>query len=1229
MKPRLLPIILIAVCILGAASNRQKPTVRKDFNNTSTQVIPGQISVKFKKGTAAFPSPGGPVAFGVQSLDEKAERFEIKHLDKRFRHRPIPEGSGLPDLSRIYRITFPEKYSPQEVARAFSLDPNVEYATPDFVREYDAVPNDPMYDLQWQLPNIMAESAWDVHKGQAGEEPVVVAIIDCGVDWRHPDLRQNTWQNLGEDADGDGHTIEYVNGYWNLDPGDDNDVDDDWNGYADDMIGWDFYAYDLTGNGSDPNPINVSRAHGTHVAGIAAAKTDNGAGVASISWNVKFLATQTDYGAVGLYYGSDGILYAAEQGADVINCSWGGDDYNPVEADVIAYALGLGSIIICSAGNNNYNEIRFPAAYPGVFSTVALNSSDRKATYSSFGINADISAPGGDWDAGVYSTVPGAAYEGPDWFGTSMAAPLASGLAALIKSYHPYWTRQQVLYQLMGSCDNIDSLNPGYENCLGAGRINACRALTDTNVTVPDYLKIDLHAFEAIDQDGDGVLAAGDTVTLNLTLWNRAAFAAGDNAEITLQTSDPDITFISPVNTSCNIPADTLFFLDDLFRFRLSASCPPHWAEFLVTVEAEKPVIFGDSITFQVLVAPDGIFVFDYEKGRYDYSGDYIRMFLENIDQTVLYSNVYPNSFEGFDAVFLSLGNLGPNNDKTTIINYDQSMTLCDYLQQGGTMYLELGGFFIGGEYLGYPNAALMRDLFGVNTFELQMGANVIDTLSGVEGTPYEGIQFTKSTQRYNQYIDVLTAVPTAYCTFYENDYGNVGINNDGLLNQKTSYFGYALAELEDVDAQSSRYNILLQTMKFFGYEPGPAYVIANFTSDIRGGAEGDTIHFRDISLTAEGNPVNSWQWDFQNDGTIDSYEQNPDFTYSDGGLYDVRLIVSNGVINDTIVYPGYIRINSGVFVYEGVPGANDYSGEFIRDFLIDNDYDVTYMTGDMPVTFSGYDAIFLSFGNFGGLHFTPFDDTFAEKVLEYLQQGGKVYLEGGDAFGFDQSGNTGLFEAFGLADADDGPTSNYIDLLAGQDGSIMEGLVFTGSSQAAPAYIDIYTTGSGTAAFDESDYGVVGVQNETETRTGTARTFCFSYAVSGLDQDEAPNTREEVMWRILDYFGLITDIDDKEYPSYNSFDPEIFPNPTTGRITISFNNPGDDNEANIQIYNLEGRLVADNAFPINSRSRNQVSLELSGLEPGTYLLRLTACPEDPAAAGDEGSSVVRKIVKL
>jgi hypothetical protein len=322
-------------------------------------------------------------------------------------------------------------------------DPRVRYAEPNYVIEADALPNDPAFGNDWGLNNtgqtingspgtpgadIGAPEAWNV---TTGSPKVTVAVIDTGVDWSHPDLSSQIWINPGENC-----------------PGCRNDgIDNDNNGFVDDWHGWDFAN-------NDNNPMD-DHGHGTHVAGTIGAAGNNNTGVAGVNWNVrimpiKFLNAQgsgTDADAVSA------VLYAAQNGADVMNNSWASNDYSQALADAIGVANQRNVLFVAAAGNdgtNNDSTPTYPASYdlPNVVSVAATDNTDDLASFSNVGRQSvDLGAPGVD----IYSTWTGGGYQYAS--GTSMATPHVSGAAALAKAAFPSASAAGLKALLLGSVD--------------------------------------------------------------------------------------------------------------------------------------------------------------------------------------------------------------------------------------------------------------------------------------------------------------------------------------------------------------------------------------------------------------------------------------------------------------------------------------------------------------------------------------------------------------------------------------------------------------------------------------------------------------------------------------------------------------------------------------------------------------------------------------------------------
>lgn len=328
-----------------------------------------------------------------------------------------------------------------------SHDPRVEYAEPDYIYQAFGAPNDPYYGNQWAHTRMNSAAAWDI---STGSNTVTIAVIDTGIDETHPDL-----------------AAKIVAGY--------DFVDDDTN------------PHDLNG-------------HGTHVAGIAAAMTNNGVGVAGMSWGARIMPVRV-LDEVGEGSSSDitsAINWAYSHGAKVLNLSLGGAGYSTSMQNAVNAATSAGSLVIAAMGNNrSANPTSYPAAYSNVMAVAATGPGDTYAYYSQYGSHCDIAAPGGamgylhDSD-GIYSTLPTYNVEmtGADYYknydylqGTSMAAPYVSGLAALIRSVSSDLTPAQVQQVMQNTA--VDLGDTGWDANYGYGRIDALAALQNVSLSAP------------------------------------------------------------------------------------------------------------------------------------------------------------------------------------------------------------------------------------------------------------------------------------------------------------------------------------------------------------------------------------------------------------------------------------------------------------------------------------------------------------------------------------------------------------------------------------------------------------------------------------------------------------------------------------------------------------------------------------------------------------------------
>ncbi len=344
------------------------------------------------------------------------------------------------------------------------------------------------------------------------------------------------------------------------------------------------------------------------------------------------------------------------------------------------------------------------------------------------------------------------------------------------------------------------------------------------------------------------------------------------------------------------------------------------------------------------------------------------------------------------------------------------------------------------------------------------------------------------------------------------------------------------------------------------------AALTVDFNADVTGGQVPLTVNFTDLSTSING-PVISWEWDLDGDGNIDSFVQNPGWVYNDEGVYTVSLTASDGTDTYTETKTSYISVNGGLLVWEGVDNGPNYSGTFIKTFLEDSGYTVTYSTSEnLPTSMVGYDAVFLSFGNYGtnGATYTPLTDENATAIIEYIQSGGKVYLEGGDSFGYDQDDNPTLLGLFGLSSAADGTSVNHpVTNLQGQTGTLTSGIVFTSSSQPQTVWIDIYTANAnGDVAFNQSTVGNVAIQSVQ----GDARTFCFSYALGKLNDASFPSTRSNLLQEILFFF----EVDNPIPVELTSFTAEV----SDGAVQLKWET---STELNNSGFELERRINQNN----------------------------------------------------
>lgn len=457
-----------------------------DDEGLTRYILPDEFTVQFADGVSEERAE--------EIIGERGSSILVKQRTPGYYTLAVPEGAAL-----------------FETLREWSELDEVAFAEPSEAGFDDALylPDDPEFGRLWALRNtgqavngsvgtadsdIDAAEAWDLTRGSA---TIVVAVIDTGADLDHPDLAPNILPRGSED--------------------------------------WDFA--DL----ADPVPADTG-GHGTHVAGTAAA-VDNSQGVIGVAPSCRLMPLRVNLTSGMNQNRADAINYVAAQATAnpsrryVVNCSWRMNGDHAGVHNAIINAVSHNVVVCFAAGNDNLNTDttpRYPGIYPEVISVAATDQRDRKASFSNYGKNVDVSAPG----VNIYSTYPDNGYLFLD--GTSMASPHVAGLAALIWSRNPTLTNQQVRQKIETTCDNIDALNPGFVGLLGKGRINAFRALSQTPLPPIVFKQLRRFKFPQKNNGSSSGLAFARAVRIGAVLRPALLF-------LTQQPFSERIYFLNPV----------------------------------------------------------------------------------------------------------------------------------------------------------------------------------------------------------------------------------------------------------------------------------------------------------------------------------------------------------------------------------------------------------------------------------------------------------------------------------------------------------------------------------------------------------------------------------------------------------------------------------------------------------------------------------------------------------
>ena len=550
------------------------------------EVVPHVVVVQFEAGIYF---PGKTVTTGLQVFDRKAAAYGVHTIERVYPFldhvEPTPKTRrNLLALRRTYYVRYRADVTPERVSRDLALAPGIVYAEPVPVNRtrgpdrWERInPNDPRFSDQPELGLMRLPEAWDVIKGEDGSPRVVIAVVDGGGEWRHEDLLANVWTNEDEIPN--------------------NGIDDDDNGFIDDVHGVNFAKVDDNDpTGLPETPGNA--LHGTAAAGLASAVTNNNVGVAGAAWNAEIM--HVNAGCEGsdsfICFGYEGILYAAMSRADIINASWSSRVARDREVrhldQTLDLATDMGALVVAAASNEKAsNDIfgTYPARFSRVLSVGATEKASRRlAEFSNYGRLVNVFAPGVD----VFTTGSGGGYVLVS--GTSFSSPLTAGVAALVKTRFPGMDPDALREHIRLTSESIDVENPSFAGQLGRGMVNAVAA-----VQAPTLPAVRLKRWSWTDQDGDRQIVSGDVVTVTATVVNYLSDVRG--LSVGLVGAEPYL-FLNM--TTAEVEVGFLAGGDSIevkFEFRVATDAPDNqWVRFYTRIQDGALEDGADQLSFRV-----------------------------------------------------------------------------------------------------------------------------------------------------------------------------------------------------------------------------------------------------------------------------------------------------------------------------------------------------------------------------------------------------------------------------------------------------------------------------------------------------------------------------------------------------------------------------------------------------------------------------------------------------
>ena len=930
---------------LAPAAQVSTPAVESPQNQSFIGYAPNKIVVKFEP-SIVHKMNGGTLAqgrTGIATLDDVGTRHGVASIRRQFPGAKRKNYKGrVIDLAGWHKVTFHGEVDVLDVVEKYKKIPGVIDAQPVSIHRVYREPMEQFYDLQWHLPRIKAPEAWDIETGNSN---IVVAILDTGVRYFQKDLG-------GVDASYFNPTAADGNMWINwIEKNGADGLDDDGNGYEDDWIGWDFvedtdYGFlypcyqgeDCGVSDNDPRDFN---GHGTHCAGSVAAMNNNNEAVASVAggwgngglvstgngvkvmslrigWSIDLYGLDYEVGVVEMDYAAEAFYYAAENGARIASCSWGSENTGGLGA-AIDYFLASGGLIFKAAGNEDSSTPDYMGSRDDIISVAATDESDCKASFSNYGNWVDIAAPGVYiWSLFHDHTDPATDYVAP-LDGTSMAAPLAASVAALTWSQEPSLSAEEVKQMLYLSADPIDGLscNSMYTGELGAGRINAYQAVY--HLPTADFGADPTCGYNPLtvnftdestgivtdwswDFDNDGIEDSADqnptyTYSVPGTYTVKLAVSGlyGSDNEVKV-----DFITVNMTGADLNMEVGEVSDLTHNWKQVGFSRC------FVDPVVVAKPLSYNGSDPALVRLRNVDGRGFEIRVQEWDYlDGQH------TLAETVSYMVMERGSHILDDGTQVEAGSFMTNlTSSFGTFSFNQSFQVVPVLMAAVASFNE--------------GDAVTDRLRNITTegFDFRMqeqGANVqrhgVETINYIAWEPglgtANGLSFEVGTTGNvvtDQFYPISFSSTFQQAPRFLADMQTTNGEDTAAMrwqNRDPYEIEVKIEEDQSFDQETDHITEVVGYMAFSLTGPG-APPVADFSATYICGAEPLRVDFTDLSKGS----IDSWSWDFDNDGIEDSADQNPTYTYSAPGTYTVKLTVSGLYGSDNEVKVDFITVN-------------------------------------------------------------------------------------------------------------------------------------------------------------------------------------------------------------------------------------------------------------------------------------------------------------------------------